>query len=88
MRDLVVCVGETCHLSGAELVIKNFMELVKKYGLENEIAIKASFCIGSCCECDEVSVKLGDRIFQVNPEQSFAAFNQEVLQSLTSQSEV
>ena len=78
MQDLVVCVGETCHQSGAEHVLKCFMDLIARNKLETEICLKGSFCLGGGCEQDEVSVRLGDRRFQVTPEQAAFAFAREV----------
>lgn len=82
MLDLVVCVGEKCHLSGAEVVLKSFMDIIGRENLADDICLKGSFCIGECCETDEVSVRLGDRVFQVNPEQAYLAFAREVWPSL------
>ncbi len=78
MQDLVVRVGETCHQSGAEHVLKSFMDLIARHQLESEISLKGSFCIGGCCEQDEVSVRLGDRMFQVSPERAESVFASEI----------
>lgn len=82
MRDLVVCVGEKCHLSGAEVVLKSFMDIIAREKLAGEIRLKGSFCIGECCEQDEVSVRFGDRVFQVDPKRAYLAFAREVWPSL------
>ncbi len=83
MQNLVVCVGEKCHQSGAEIVLKSFMTIIAREQLENEICLKCSFTIGGCCERDEVSVRLGDRMFKVDPENAHLAFAKDVWPSLT-----
>ena len=45
MQDLVVCVGESCHLSGAEIVVKKFKELIERFP-KSERADNAQFWIG------------------------------------------
>ena len=46
--DLVVCVGSSCHMKGSYQVIKTFQEIIKERGLEDKVALKASFCMGRC----------------------------------------
>jgi NADH:ubiquinone oxidoreductase subunit E len=87
MRDLVVCVGDSCHLSGAELVVKSFQECIAQNQLASKVALKGSFCIGECCENSQVSVRFGDRIFQVAPEASREIFEREVLSALPTSEE-
>ncbi len=83
MQDLVVCVGETCHQSGAEHVLKCFIDLIASNKLESEICLKGSFCIGGGCEQDEVSVRLDDRRFQVTVDQAADIFAREVFPATT-----
>ncbi len=82
MQDLVVCVGESCHLNGAEIVVKNFQDLIARNQLHGRVSLKGSFCIGECCESNQVSVRFGDRVFAVNPEDCAAAFSSQVLSTL------
>jgi len=88
MQDLVVCVGEKCHQSGAELVLKSFMDFIARENLENKICLKCSFAIGGCCDNDEVSVRFGERRFQVNPTQADLSFERNVLSTLSPTAEV
>ncbi len=82
MQDLVVCVGETCHQSGAELVLKSYMDIIAREKLENMICLKCSFAIGGGCQRDEVSVRFGDLRFQVNPKEADLSFEQHVMSTL------
>jgi len=88
MQDLVVCVGEKCHQSGAELVLKSFMDIIARENLKDRICLKCSFAIGSCCGDEEVSVRFGDRVFKVNPGQADQSFQRDILTTLTPTTEV
>ena len=48
MRTITVCVGSACHMKGSHKVIDRLSELIEKYGLENEVELKASFCMEQC----------------------------------------
>lgn len=50
MTTVTVCVGSSCHIKGARKVIDCFNELLKRYGLENEVELKGSFCMERCGE--------------------------------------
>jgi len=88
MQDLVVCVGEKCHQSGAELVLKSFMDFIARENLENRICLKCSFTIGGCCDTDKVSVRFGDLRFQVKPHEADLSFKRDILSTLTPVAEV
>ncbi len=87
MQDLVVCVGEKCHQSGAELVLKSYLDIIARENLENIICLKCSFAIGGCCDRDEVSVRFGEDRFQVNPRQADLSFDRHIRPTLTPMSE-
>ena len=48
--QLTICVGDSCHLKGAELVVKAFLALIEKEKLGETITLKGSFCMGQCSE--------------------------------------
>ena len=50
MVTVTVCVGSSCHLKGSRKVIMSFNELLKKYGVEDKVALKGSFCMERCGE--------------------------------------
>ena len=83
MQDLVVCVGEKCHQSGAELVLKSYMDIIAREKLENTISLKCSFAIGGCCSTDEVSVRFGETIFKIDPRDADLSFHRNILSNLT-----
>lgn len=50
MTEIVVCVGSSCHMKGSYQVITTWKDLIKQHHLEDQIALKASFCMGRCLE--------------------------------------
>jgi len=61
MIEITVCVGSSCYLKGAYEVIKEFERLIPLYGLEDQVELKAGFCLGRCAEA--VTVKIEDKYF-------------------------
>lgn len=62
-----ICVGSSCHIKGAYKVIENLRGFVQANGLENEITLKACFCMGHCG--NGVSVRVdGEKILWLTPE--------------------
>lgn len=59
MVEVRVCVGSSCHMKGSYQVIKTFQELISKNDLKNDVALKASFCMGHCLE--GISVMVDDQ---------------------------
>lgn len=58
MTTIQVCIGSACHLKGSYSVISKLQEVVAQKKLEDQIVIKAAFCLGECTQA--VSVKVND----------------------------
>ena len=58
MTIIQVCIGSACHLKGSYNVINKLQEVVAEKKLEDQIVIKAAFCLGECTKA--VSVKVND----------------------------
>lgn len=65
--EIKVCIGDYCHLKGAEVVVKTFQELLKQHNLDRELNLKGCFCMRRCRE-DGVSVLVGDEFYKVDYE--------------------
>lgn len=76
--DLIVCVGDHCHLNGSEVVVRRFQELIRDTGLAQQVTLKGSFCLGDCSPRDEVAVRLGDRVFHTRYQDAETCFRQEI----------
>lgn len=50
MKEVKICIGSACHLKGSYDVIEIFQELIRDMNLEEEIELKAAFCLGHCTE--------------------------------------
>ena len=62
MIQVSICVGSSCHLKGSYQIIKTFEELIKTRKLEDQIQLKASFCLGRCT--NGVSVNVGETLLE------------------------
>lgn len=62
-----ICIGSSCHLRGSEAVVKRMQELVKEYGMDEQIELGGSFCMGACSQ--KVSVKVNDEVYHIGPEE-------------------
>ncbi len=79
--DIYICVGSSCHLKGSYDIISVFQDCVKKYGLQDKVALKASFCMGCCT--DGVAVRIDDRVISgVSRENAEDVFMQNVVNAL------
>lgn len=67
MVTINVCIGSACHLKGAYNVIKELQRLIDEGNLENNVVVKAAFCLGECTKA--VSVRIDDgEIMSVSEE--------------------
>ena len=68
MMTIAICIGSSCHLKGSEDLVEMFQKAISENGLENEIELIGSFCLGKCNR-DGVTVQIDDDVFQgVNRE--------------------
>lgn len=77
MHQLAVCVGSSCHLRGAYHVIEEFKRLIAEHLMEEQVNLKACFCLGECQE--GVSIQLDDQVFHGLTREKIAAFYEEHL---------
>ncbi|MGF0034422.1 (2Fe-2S) ferredoxin domain-containing protein [Bariatricus sp. SGI.154] len=75
---VLICIGSSCHVRGSRQVIETFTRLVKEHGAEAEIVLSGSFCMGACSK--GVSVKIGDRVYHVKPEDAEDFFREVILE--------
>ena len=79
--DVQICVGSSCHLKGSYNVIRAFQKLVEEYGLQDQIDLKAAFCMGHCTE--GVSTMFGDEyVGNVTPENAVEVSKKHTLEPL------
>jgi len=82
MITINVCIGSACHLKGSQAVIKGFQKLIGEMKLEQEVELKAAFCLGQCTKA--VSVKVDDDdIVSVNESNLEEFFKEYVLRRIS-----
>lgn len=77
MTKVTVCIGSSCHIRGSKEVADKFIALIKEHGLENEVEVAGTFCLGNCR--NGVSVSVDDEILSTTPEDAEAFFNEKIL---------
>lgn len=78
MKKIEICVGSSCHLKGSYEIIDLMKEAIQKYELENEVELKAAFCLGNCK--DGVSVRIDNqKIVSFSTEHFYETFQSEIL---------
>ena len=43
-----ICVGSSCHIKGSADIVELLQQAVADNGLESEVTLAGSFCIGKC----------------------------------------
>ena len=78
MKTLTICVGSACNMKGSHRVIDKFDELIAKYGLEDEVELKASFCMDQCT--GNIGARVDERqIYDLTRENAEEVFLREIL---------
>ena len=54
MKVIYICIGSACHLKGTHEVFEIFRNMIEIHHLENQLELKAAFCIGHCTEAVSV----------------------------------
>ncbi len=56
-----ICIGSSCHLKGSEKLVELFQAKIKENGLDEDVVLSGSFCLGRCNRVG-VTVSVGDGI--------------------------
>lgn len=77
--ELSICVGSSCHLKGSKDVVDEVKEEIAKRRLQEQVELKAAFCLGECGHSG-VTVKINDKVLpEVTPAKVSALFDAEIL---------
>ena len=76
MLIVQVCVGSSCHLKGSEEIVRLFENAIAEYGLQDEVVLTGSFCIGKCNRVG-VTVQINDDVHVGVTTESFREFFKE-----------
>ena len=78
MKVIHICIGSACHVKGSRRVIEQFKTLIETYQLEENLELKAAFCIGHCTEAVTVQ-KWDGQILSVHKDNAEQIFMDEIL---------
>ena len=77
-----VCVGSSCYLKGSPEIVELLENGIKENGLEEEITLVGSFCIGKCNRVG-VTIQVDDDIHVGITRENFKEFfNENILKKL------
>lgn len=80
---VTICIGSSCHLKGSREIVHTLESLIKEYKMEEQVQLTGSFCMGECVK--GVCVKVDDKSYSLNPENTREFFMQEVLGGLNNE---
>ena len=76
MLNISICVGSSCHLKGAPEIIRLLENGVAEHGLENDVVLTGSFCIGKCNRVG-VTIQVNDDVHVGVTTENFRDFFKE-----------
>lgn len=71
-----ICVGSSCHIKGSPEIVELLQNAVTEHGLDDEITLAGSFCIGKCNRVG-VTVQVDDDIHTGITKENFKEFFKE-----------
>lgn len=77
MIYVTVCIGSSCHIKGARIVVDKLQSLVEENGLVDKVLLTGTFCMGKCQQ--GVCVTVNEEFHSVTPENVGEFFANEVL---------
>lgn len=77
---VTICIGSSCHLKGSRQVVEQLQKLVGEKGIDGEVELAGTFCLGRCQE--GVCVTVDDEFFSVSPDTVNEFFENQILAKL------
>ena len=71
-----ICVGSSCHIKGSPEIVELLQNAVAEHGLNDEITLAGSFCIGKCNRVG-VTIQVDDDIHTGITKENFKEFFRE-----------
>ena len=68
-----ICVGSSCHLKGSQDIVELLQKAIADHGLEDEVILNGSFCIGKCNRVG-VTVQVNDDVHVGINVENFSEF--------------
>lgn len=77
-----VCVGSSCYLKGSSELVDMLNQKIEENGLQNEISLSGSFCMGKCNRVG-VTIAVDEEICVAITKENFNEFwNDKVMKAV------
>lgn len=63
---VTVCIGSSCHIKGARQVVEYLQNHISENGLDDNVKLSGTFCMGKCQQ--GVCVTVDDEFYSVTPD--------------------
>ena len=73
MLFVQVCVGSSCHIKGSADIVELLEAAIKEHGIEDDIVLSGSFCIGKCNRVG-VTLQVNDDVHVGITKENFREF--------------
>ena len=73
MLFVQICVGSSCHLKGSQDIVELMEDALKAHGIEDDVVLSGSFCIGKCNRVG-VTVQVNDDVHVGITKENFREF--------------
>ncbi len=73
MLFVQICVGSSCHLKGSQEIVELLQSALAEHGLEDDVILSGSFCIGKCNRTG-VTVQVNDDVHVGVTRENFREF--------------
>ena len=85
MLFVQVCVGSSCHIKGSADIVELLEAAIKEHGIEDDIVLSGSFCIGKCNRVG-VTLQVNDGVHVGITKENFKEFfNKNILDVIKSE---
>ncbi len=80
--SLVLCMGSACHQGGVYWLLPQLEQLLKDHGLEEQVELKGSLCLGPCKE--RIVIRVDDQlVLNITLDNLKQKFMDEILPRIT-----
>lgn len=76
MMNVAVCLGSSCHVRGAKDIVAMLQKAIADNGLENDVELSGSICLGQCAS-GGVNMKIDGELVTGITRDSFPTFFEE-----------
>lgn len=82
MLFVQICVGSSCYIKGSPAIVELFEKAIQEHGIENDIVLSGSFCIGKCNRVG-VTIQVNDDVHTGITTENFREFfNKYILEAI------